>query len=195
MIPKVITTELFDREVRINLGELLFPGIVLTTAVIYFFETRRLPDRSLIYADPLLYVAAGLAVITIVQHAITAVPHPEPMADGVVEINKPVSEPNSEQPETREQSVIDENSPSSDSKFGWQSATLYTGMTLVYIICITVFARDLTSVSFVGLTSIFLGALLALFGERRVSRIVVYSVGFALLVWGVFINWLKVPVL
>lgn len=195
MIPECITTEIFDKKIRISLGELLLPGIVLTAVIIYFLETRGLPDRSLTYANPLLYVTAGLAIITIMQHAITSVSHPETVADGVGEIDTPVSEPDAEQPEIKDQSVIDEDNPSSDSNFGRQSAVLYISITLAYVICITVFSRDLTSTSFVGLTSVFLGSLLMLFGERRVTRVVVYSVGFSLLIWGVFINWLKVPVL
>lgn len=51
----------------------------------------------------------------------------------------------------------------------------------------------LGQLSFVPPTVAFLGATVYVFGERNPLYLLAYAVGFTLLVWGVFISWLKVP--
>lgn len=69
--PPVLTASVGSRGVRIHTGELLFPALVLAFCAFYFLDTRGLPDLSMLYAGPLLYVTAALAVVTIGSQAIS----------------------------------------------------------------------------------------------------------------------------
>ena len=186
MIPKNPSFNVLSKNVTLRLGELVFPGIVLVTAALYYMGTRGLPDRSMIYAGPLMYATAGLAVITILQHAVVL---EESRADG--------AEARDVQPDITTEPTSDEQEETggSDPHFNRVTATIYVVATIVYIVGGAFFSSFLTPAIFIGLTSVFLGAVLVVFGERRVSRVVVYSVGFSLFIYGIFVSWLEVPLI
>ena len=195
MIPKHITFDALDRRITLKLGELLFPGIVIAAVVLYYLDTVDLPERSLLYAGPLMYATLVLAIITVIQHGITLGEPTKARADGVGEA-KNTQHDDSNKPASDEQ-VQDESDDGSNSDpyFNRRNATLYVAVTMVYVLVLTSFSSYLTTVIFIGLTSGFLGVVLVTFGERRISRLIPYSVGFSLLIWSIFISWLEVPLI
>lgn len=193
MIPKRVSFSLLSRHITVKLDELLFPCIVLVTVLLYYLDTRGLPDQSMIYAGPLLYITTILAVITILQHSIKFGKPSGPLTDGIGEAEGAVVENADEQPSEAE-NVDEQDEPSdSDSFFTRKNTALFVGVTILYIIGLNFLSSFLTTVTFVGLTAAFLGAVLFLYGERNILALIAYSVVFSVLIWAVFINWLEVP--
>lgn len=186
-IPKRFSYNVFGRTVTVKLGELVLPVIAIVVSALYYIDTRGLPDQSLIYAEPVLYVTAALAVVTIVQHAITVGEDEEVMTDGAGEMTDGVAD------HAAQGELLDEqDTDTSSSHFNRKTSTIYVVITTGYVIALnTLF---MSSLVFMGLSAAFLAATLVLFGERRWTRIVVYSAGFAVVVWAVFVSWLKIPV-
>lgn len=233
--PPTVTLPLGERKVRIDTGELLFPAIALVFCLAYYIDTRGLPDQSLMYAEPLLYVTVVLAVTTMLSYGITidsggeleresadsdsaddesgtddasekkpTADHTEERrtaTDGTTEANgEPLDEsivtdsPDAmstaetiPQPEITEGPEVDEDvEPEVSGDFTLRSSIGLAILSGGYILLLYV-------TSFVVSSILFLAAALYLLGERRPLRIVAYSVGFTLLVWGVFIQWLLVP--
>jgi hypothetical protein len=56
--------------VALDPGELLFPAIVVLFGTYYYLDTQGLPDRSVLYARPLLYVTLALAALVAGIHVI-----------------------------------------------------------------------------------------------------------------------------
>lgn len=196
MIPKHISFDVLSKRITVRLGELLFPGIVLAVVALYYFDTRGLPDQSLLYADPLLYVTTALAVITIAQHGITLGEPDTPLVDNIDE-SASGSDTTSSGEKTETPETDDEDEDEDDSKpfFNRKTASLYVVVTTLYIIVLTSFSSYLTTETFVGATAVFLASVLILFGERRITRLVAYSIGFSLFIWAIFLNWLEVPLI
>lgn len=69
--PPVVTLSAGSRTVDIDTGELLFPGLVLAFCLVYYWDTHALPDLSMLYAGPLLYTTAALAVVTLLGQAVS----------------------------------------------------------------------------------------------------------------------------
>lgn len=199
MIPDNVSLGLGDRRVTIDVGELLFPVLVLLVCGLYYVDTRGLPDQSMLYAEPVLYITALLAVVTIVQHAISFDDRNEQLADGIGErpVGATVGDEVIEEPD---EPLGDRDEPgesdtaSSSPHFNRRSSAALAVITTAYITVITQFSGIVTDAVFLGLSAAFLGSLLFLFGERRWTRLVAYSVGFAVLIWGVFVSWLRVPI-
>lgn len=188
-------------DLRINTGELLFPVIVLLFCGAYYVGTRGLPAESMLYAEPLLYATAILAVITIFGHAVsikteTDVTPSQSSTESVRSVVWGVENTVAEQehPKKNELSEAEDNvdktlsSEESDRKSFFN---LQASIALVFLI--TGYMLSLNIISFAPATVLFLAATVYLFGERDFIRIVVYSVGFTGLLWVVFINWLQVP--
>lgn len=152
----------------------------------------------MLYAGPLLYATALLAVVTILGHAVSLSTEPngggdqsrtdarQPVVWGVeksvVEQEHPREEPEPTEDVPEDTESVDGES----SQFTLQSAVGLAALSTGYV-------ASLYLVPFVLSTAAFLAATVVLFGERDVLRIAGYSVGFTLVLWLVFINWLLVP--
>ena len=202
MIPDHISLGLGDRQLTVDVGELLFPALVLVVSGLYYVDTRGLPDQSLMYAEPVLYATVLLAIITIAQHAIAIEDRDAQITDGVGgrvtdvdDRDEPVGSGvagGTVDAGGRDEQV-DPATRSDSPHFNRRSAAILAVITTGYVTVLTQLSAFITDAVFIGLTAAFLGALLALFGERKLSRLVAYSVGFTVLVWAVFIYWLRVP--
>jgi putative tricarboxylic transport membrane protein len=177
--PPVVTVSLGSRTVDIDTGELLFPGIVLAFCLFYFWDTRGLPDLSMLYAGPLLYLTAALAVVTLVQQAISI--------DGRRdrgESDRAVSDSGASaaafDPDTAPESAAE------DSVFTARNATALVVLTGLYI-------AALEPIGFLAATVAFLAITLYLFGERNPLVLAVFPTGFTFGIWLVFVQWLMVP--
>lgn len=177
--PPVFTLPISDRQVTIDTGELLFPAIVLAFCSVYYIDTRGLPDRSLLYAEPLLYITAALAVITVFGHAVSIADR-----EGTGEPPDAGSGPGSGADERGE--TWTEGMGDGEEHFGLPNAVGLVVLTLGYVIGIGVLGFLSSTIAFLALT-------LYMFGERNPIVILVYAVGFALVVWIVFVQWLRVP--
>lgn len=187
-IPKQLSYNVFGRTITVKLGELVLPVIAIVATGLYYIDTRGLPDQSLMYAEPVLYVTAALAVVTIIQHAITFGEDEELMTDGAGEVADGVADPASQGELLDDQ---DTDTETSSSHFNRKTSALFVVLTIGYVTALnTLF---MSSLVFMALSAVFLGATLVLFGERRWTMIVAYSVGFAVVVWAVFVYWLKIP--
>lgn len=225
--PPTVTLPLGRRAVRVDTGELLFPGIALVFCVLYYADTRGLPEQSLLYAEPLLYATAILAVTTMVSHgfvieerehqgppssaggdetpggpggdgpgdhtgdrttAVDGATDPDGLSlDESSRVDSPevMSTAKTTQPDATA-AVEEEREQGAGGRFDLRTASGLTVLSVGYILSLYV-------TTFVVSSMLFLAASLYLFGERRPLRILAYSVGFTLLVWGVFVQWLMVP--
>ncbi|MFC7157201.1 tripartite tricarboxylate transporter TctB family protein [Halomarina halobia] len=173
---RTVSVGVSGRTITIHPGELLLPLLVLLFVGVYYVGTRGLPDQSMMYAGPLMYITLALAVVTLLQHGFSI--------DGD---ERTVEDYRREHEARKTTDAADTRSEEGNRRyFNRRSAIGLVILTLGYILTMATFG-------FILSTSVFLGVLLFLFGERRPLVLVAYSVGFALLVWGVFIYWLKVP--
>ncbi|RKD85921.1 tripartite tricarboxylate transporter TctB family protein [Halopiger aswanensis] len=184
--PPVLTFSAGERTLEVDTGELLFPGLVLAFCLFYYWDTRALPDLSMLYAGPLLYATTALAVITLVQQAVSinggreqdgsdletasALPEPEP---------NPKSEPEAS-------SDTEPKTTTTDQIFTVRNAALLVVLTGLYIVALEL-------ISFLVATVGYLAVTLYMFGEESLLSLTLYSIGFAFLLWIVFIQWLQVP--
>lgn len=186
---------------QINTGELLFPMIALSFCVAYYVETRGLPTESMLYAEPLLYATAILAVITMFGHAVSikteknATPSQsstQPVRSVAWGVESAVAEQEHPQDEGSSQiendtnNLIQSKKSDVDSFFNFYASIGLALLTTGYIF-------SLYFIQFEFATVPFLTATVFLFGERDLTLIVAYAVGFTALLWFVFINWLQVP--
>lgn len=181
MEPPMVSFRISNVNVEIDTGELLFPTIVLLFCVAYYTDTRGLPDRSMMYAEPLLYTTAILAVITIVGQAVSVEQGSERKergnrSDGFIGWRSIGDQKSPDEP-------TEENHPEG---FGVSSAVGIGVLLIGYILSLYV-------VPFVVGTAGFLSGSLYVFGERSPMKIAVYSVGFTVVTWAIFIEWLFVP--
>lgn len=188
--------------IRVDVGELLFPTAAFLFCVAYFLETRGLPDQSLQYADPLLYATALLAVLTGLGHALSitrpSASHEAGSPDdrdammssdaggaaGAPAEQEPSLKDGSKKPEDYRE--IPQTEESQREHFTVAAASGLVVLTGAYF-------ASLYLVPFVAATPVFLAATVVLFGERRPLNVLVYSGGFTLLLWLTFISWLRVP--
>lgn len=188
-------------EIQIDFGELLFPALTLIFCVAYFIDSRGLPDQSMFYAQWLLYITALLSVTTLFTYgmsvrSVDGESHTAPSAT--------VTEGQDESPngDITDDKELDETTTTTATEAATEPGegeeevknehfNLRTAVGLV-ILSMGYFAL-LRIVPFVISSVLFLAIALYMFGERSPIRIVVYSVGFTLLLWIVFINWLRVP--
>lgn len=59
------TLSIRGHRLEINVTELIFPFVVLAFCAVYYVDTRGLPDRSLLYAEPTLYATVLLALAVV----------------------------------------------------------------------------------------------------------------------------------
>jgi putative tricarboxylic transport membrane protein len=175
------------REVTVNPGETLLPAIVLIGCGIYYGGTRGLPDQSMVYAGPLLYGTAALAVITLVQHTFSIGEE-----DDVAECPAQVSEERTASSATdaaarTTDKLRDDTEPDSENRH----FNRYTAAGLVVLSFGYVFSLGM--LRFILPTAVFLAALVTLFGERRPTYIATYSVVLTIVTWTVFVYWLNIP--
>jgi hypothetical protein len=170
-----------DREIVVTPGEALLPVIVLVGCGIYYGGTRGLPDQSMVYAGPLLYGTAALAVITLVQHTFSI---------GGKDDKRPAEERTvasaADAAETTGEPDGDTESGSQNEQFNRYTAAGLVALSTGYVFSLGVLGFVLPTVG-------FLAALVALFGERRPAYIVTYSVVLTAVTWAVFIYWLNIP--
>lgn len=189
-------------KLRIDTGELLFPGIVLLFCLTYYLETRGLPEESVLYAHPLLYATTFLAIVTIFTHAISiriATGNDDKQSTekstqsvvwgiekSVAKEKHPQESSSGAEPKSNTKKTTQPGQKEETQSFGIRSAGVLIVLSAAYI-------SSLYLVPFVFATAAFLAGAVYLFGERSVLKIVVYSVGFTLVVWLVFIKLLLVP--
>jgi hypothetical protein len=161
--------ELGDLRVRISVGEILFPLLVFFFCAAYYFDTRNLPDQSMLYASPLLYVTVAMAVVTVVGQAVSV------ERTGV----------NGE--------GIENNGIGSMTNWGGEIESDGQVTALTFAFLIVSYVVSLYFVSFIITTPLFLALSLYVLGERSITRVLAYSVGFTFVVWLVFVEWLLVP--
>ncbi|TKR25469.1 tripartite tricarboxylate transporter TctB family protein [Natronomonas salsuginis] len=190
-------------DLHIDTGELLFPLLVLLFCSAYFLETRGLPNESLLYADPLLYATAVVAVVTIGGHAVSI----DTGADGeptrsrsesrrsvVWGVESAVAE--REHPQGRTDAPAEKHGDSDASpasKEATEKSHFNVRSSIGLLLLSTGYVLALYVVPFALATAPFLAAAVILFGERNRLRVIAYSVGCTLLLWLVFIFWLRVP--
>ncbi|ARS88346.1 tripartite tricarboxylate transporter TctB family protein [Natrarchaeobaculum aegyptiacum] len=180
--PPTVTVSLGPRTVDVDTGELLFPVLVLAFCLYYWWDTIGLPDLSMLYAGPLLYATAALAVLTILLQAVS-------VDDGTERSREPTAThapepepgPHADSEEDAALEAADRESP-----FTVRNAIALVALTAGYIVA-------LEPVGFLAATVVFLATTLFLFGERNPVAIAAYSIGFAFVVWLVFVYWLMVP--
>jgi putative tricarboxylic transport membrane protein len=173
--PPTVTMSTGSRTLEIDTGELLFPGLVLAFCLFYYWDTRALPELSMLYAGPLLYITIALAVVTVAVQAVSVGDgdgHDD--GDGGVESAAAAFDPDTD-PEADEEAV-----------FTVRSAAVLIALTVGYIVA-------LEPIGFLAATVAFLAATLYLFGERNPLALAGYSLGFAIGVWLVFVQWLMIP--
>ncbi|EMA37578.1 tripartite tricarboxylate transporter TctB family protein [Halococcus hamelinensis] len=177
---------LLDREVVVDPGEAILPVVVLIGCGIYYGGTRSLPSQSMVYAGPLLYGTAALAVITFAQHSLTigqktgeATPPTQTSEGQTVTSATDAAEATAESGTGTE--------PESNNKY----FNRYTAAGLVVLSAGYVFSLEI--LGFIFPTVGFLAALVTLFGERRPIYITTYSVALTAVTWAIFIYWLNIP--
>ncbi|AGB39007.1 tripartite tricarboxylate transporter TctB family protein [Natronococcus occultus] len=171
--PPTVTVGTGSRTVEIDTGELLFPGLVLAFCLFYYWDTRALPELSMLYAGPLLYATITLAVLTIAVQSVSLDGEDGSDDDGVGSAAAAFD------PET-------DADAEEEAVFTVRSAALLVALTAGYIVA-------LEPVGFLASTVAFLAATLYLFGERNPLALAGYSLGFAIVVWLVFVQWLMIP--
>jgi hypothetical protein len=72
-----------------------------------------------------------------------------------------------------------------------ESGDQVTALTFAFLI--VSYVVSLYFVSFIITTPLFLALSLYVLGERSMTRVLMYSVGFTFVVWLVFVEWLLVP--
>lgn len=184
MRPPTVSLRISNVDLRVDTGELLFPVLVLVFCTGYYMDTRGLPSRSLLYAEPLLYATTLLAVVTIFGQAISVSKRTGRAANGNTgAMSRFIGWGDPTTADPADETVDQADSPEG---FGLSSAT---GLVML----LTAYIASLYFVPFVVATAGFLAGAIYQFGERNPVRIVAYSVGFTLLVWIVFVDWLLVP--
>lgn len=171
--PPVVTVAAGSRTIEVDTGELLFPGLVLAFCLFYYWDTRALPELSMLYAGPLLYATIALAVLTVAVQAVSLDGERGSDDEGVESAAAAFD------PET--DADADE-----EAVFTVRSAALLIALTAGYIVAIE-------PVGFLAATVAFLAATLYLFGEQNPLVLAGYSLGFAIVVWLVFVQWLRIP--
>lgn len=191
------------RRVQIDFGELFFPAIALVFSAAYYLETRDLPEQSLMYARWLLYTTVLLAVITFLRHALSVQSanddHPGSTDDEAADTGEGskdggVSQSGQSEDEKAESAVeadsaaeaIEAEQEGMNKNFTLRTSVGLAVFTAGYIILLNFLSFVVTSILFLAIT-------LYMFGERNPIRLLGYSVGFTLLLWAVFIQWLLVP--
>ena len=178
-------------DIRIDTGEMLFPAIVLIISTAYYIETRGLPEESMLYADPLLYATAILAMTTLTSHAISIDSTSASQYDKTAKPDKSVvwgvEQGVKDEKHPKREDKEDEYEPSGNGEY------FNTRRAIGLVALSTGYIGSLYFVPFVVTTFVFLAATVYLFGERNVVKMITYSVGFSLILWLVFIQWLLVP--
>lgn len=170
--PPTVTMSTGSRTFEIDTGELLFPGLVLAFCLFYYWDTRAHPELSMLYAGPLLYTTIALAVVTVAVQAVSVGDGDDPDGgDGGVESAA---------------AAFDPDTDADESVFTVRSAAVLIALTIGYIVA-------LEPIGFLAATVAFLAATLYLFGERNPLALAGYSLGFAIVVWLVFVQWLMIP--
>lgn len=174
--PPTVTMSTGSRTLEIDTGELLFPGLVLAFCLFYYWDTRALPELSMLYAGPLLYTTIALAVVTVAVQAVSVGDGDDPDGggDGGVESAAAAFDPDTDS-ESDEEAV-----------FTVRSAAILIVLTSGYIVA-------LEPIGFLAATVAFLAATLYLFGERNPLALAGYPLGFAIGLWLVFVQWLMIP--
>jgi hypothetical protein len=187
--------------IRIDTGELLFPAIVFLFCSVYYAETRGLPAESMLYAKPLLYATASLAVITMFGHAVSVDigsngRREQPSSDSTKSVIWGVESAVAKREHPRKiEAATDSDGDETDANAKETDTNSYFNVrsAIGLVVLSTGYVLSLYLIPFVFGTALFLAAAVYLFGERDLFRILGYSVGITLLLWLVFINWLRVP--
>lgn len=176
----------FGREVVVNPGETLLPVVVLIGCGLYYGGTRGLPDQSMVYSGPLLYGTAALAVLTLVQHSFSIGERNSGADYATQQSERRTAASATDAAEATDEFGTDTKPDADNGHFNRYTAAGLVTLSVVYVFSLGI-------VGFVLPTVGFLAALVALFGERRPTYIVAYSVVLTALTWAVFIYWLNIP--
>ena len=186
--------------IALDPGEALFPSLVALFGAYYYLDTQGLPDRSVLYAQPLLYVTLALAVLVAAVHVVDVEParteNTAPRKGGDVRTERDATDREDiGQEEGRAISAVEavdgdaengEERADTDRHFNRYTAAGLVVASVAYFQLVQLLGFLLPSVAFCGVV-------LYMFGERNPLALVGYSVGFSALVYAVFGYWLNVP--
>lgn len=183
MEPPTITLRVDDSRLEIDTGELIFPLLVLMFCLAYYLDTRGLPEKSMMYAEPLLYVTGLLALTTMLTEAIEF----KARRKGEYEVNQNSSR-------FIEWSSVDAEAPSQELQaqediLDADQVRIASGL----VVILAIYIGSLYVVPFTLATAGVLASSLYLLGERNLPKIAIYSLVFTLITWAVFLKWLLIP--
>jgi len=153
-----------SRSVEIKAWETVFPILALGFSAIYYVDTLNLPEKSMLYARPVLYATAALALSVLAVFA--------------VRINPGENDRDSEKIES-----IAGFTGSGQDNAG--KSVIILGLAVGYVLTIRI--------QFAVATLVFLVAALYVLGERRRWILAAYSLGLTGVVHGIFVLWLHIP--
>ncbi|RBI58532.1 tripartite tricarboxylate transporter TctB family protein [halophilic archaeon] len=163
-----------DRNLTLDLGELLFPSLVLAFSIYYFYNTNTLPRQSMLYANPILFITVAFAIFVTLVHGVK------------IEREKAEVTKNDQLSTSAVEATKQEEEQSDSPYFTKRTASALVIMSFAYFLL-------LPMAGFMPVTAAFISGTLYLFGERNWIYLALYSAGFTILVWSVFIVWLKIP--
>lgn len=143
---------------------MVFPIVVLAFCAVYYMDTRDLPRQSLVYANPVLYATAALALGVLVVFAVRVEPDNE-----------------------------DDSPEASTAMAGFVSEDNQNVERVLHLCVLTGGYLLALPLSFVVSTLLFLFAALYVLGERTGWVLVAYPVVITVVVYVVFVLWLNVP--
>lgn len=158
---ELINTE--NISVEVNVVELVVPIVVLAFGSYYFIDTRDLPDRSMLYAEPLLFATIIFAILAIFMFG--------------VEIG------NGER--QKSQSTNSMAGYVRDGAVNYRNPILILLLTIIYLI--------LVPFTFEVATFAYLFGALWVLGERNFRVLIVYSGVLSITIFAVFKWWLNIP--
>lgn len=186
--------------IALDPGEALFPSLVALFGAYYYLDTQGLPDRSVLYAQPLLYVTLALAVLVAAVHVVDVEParteNTAPREGGDARTERDATDREDiGQEEGRAISAVE--AADGDAENGEERADTnrhfnrYTAAGLV--VASVAYFQLVQLLGFLLPSIAFCGVVLYMFGERNPLALVGYSVGFSAVVYAVFGYWLNVP--
>lgn len=149
--------------IEVNVVELVVPTFALLLSIYYFFDTRDLPERSMLYAEPLLLVTVILSIIVISLFGIEF--------------------------DTKDTT----DSESKNSMVGYINNRSVNYEDPVLILLLTVGYLALFPITFEIATFVYLFSSLYVLGERNLQVLPLYALVLTITIFVVFKWWLNIP--
>lgn len=190
--------------IALDPGEALFPSLVALFGAYYYLDTQGLPDRSVLYAQPLLYVTLALAVLVAAVHVVdvesartgNTAPRKGGDADSDARTERDATD-REDVGQEKGRAISAVEAADGDAENGEERADTnrhfnrYTAAGLV--VASVAYFQLVQLLGFLLPSIAFCGVVLYMFGERNPLALVGYSVGFSAVVYAVFGYWLNVP--